>query len=55
MVLRSLKFNPLPNHKLSDWSKLKELADNTKNMIGKYKFVLGMVEIIVGKGENASY
>ena len=46
-------FNALPNDKFLDWSKLKELADDKINVIEKWKFVLGMVENIVGKGENA--
>ena len=37
-------FNPLPNDKILDWSKLKAFADD--------KFVLESVENIVGKGEN---
>ena len=46
---------PLPNDKFLDWSKLKELAVDTINVTEKFKFVLGRVENIVGKGENAGY
>ena len=48
-------FNPLPNDTFSDWSKLKELANDKINMIEKLKFVLDWVEKNVGKGENAGY
>ena len=47
--------NPSPNNKFLDWSNLKELAHKTINMIVKLKFVLGRVENIMGKGENAGY
>ena len=47
--------NSLPNYKFLDWSKLKELADNKINVAEKWIFVLGRVENIVGKGENAGY
>ena len=36
-------------------SKLKAFADNKSNVIQNLKFVLGRVENIVGKGENAGY
>ena len=39
--------------KILDGSKLKAFADNKMNMIEKLKWVLGRVENIVGKGENA--
>ena len=48
-------FNPLPNDKFLDWSKLKAVADDKSNVAAKLKFVLGRVENIVGKGENAGY
>ena len=47
--------NSLPNDKISDWSKLKAFANNKINVTEKLKFVLGKVENIVGKGENAGY
>ena len=47
--------NPLPNDKFLDWSKLKAVADDKSNVAAKLKFVLGRVENIVGKGENAGY
>ena len=48
-------FNPLPNDKILDWSKFKELADDKINVTEKVKLVLGRVENIVGKAENAGY
>ena len=48
-----LFINPLPMNKFLDWSKLKELADDKINVTEKLNFVLGRVENIVGKGENA--
>ena len=47
--------NPLPNNKFIDWSKLKALADSRINVTEKVQFDLGMVENIMGKGENAGY
>ena len=39
------------------WSKLREFefADNKLDLIEKLKFVLGRVENVVGKGENAGF
>ena len=48
-------FNPLPNDKFLDLSKLKTFADNKINANEKMKFVSGRVENIVGKEENAGY
>ena len=45
----------LPNDKFLDWSKLKTFAGDKIKVTGKMKFVLEMVENIVGKGENAGY
>ena len=45
--------NSLPNDKSLDWSKFKEFADNNISVTEKLKFVLGRLENIVGKGENA--
>ena len=47
--------NSLPNKKVLDWSKCKAFADDKMNVTIKFKFVLGWVENIVGKGENAGY
>ena len=47
--------NSLPNNKILDWSRLKAYADNNLNVHQKLNFVLGRVENIVGKGENAGY
>ena len=49
------QFNPLPNNKILDVSKLKTFADNNLNVNRKLKFAFGRVENIVGKGENAGY
>ena len=38
-----------------DWSKLKAFADDNLNVNQKFKFALGRVENIRGKGENAGY
>ena len=43
----------IPNYKILDWSKLKVFADDKLNVTEKLEFVLGRVENIVGKGENA--
>ena len=50
-----ITFNFLPNDKILDWSKLKAFADDNVNLTQKWKFHLGRVENIVGKGENAGY
>ena len=47
--------NPLPDDKILDWSKLKAFADDKINVAEKLDFVLGRIENIVGKGENAGY
>ena len=51
---RSL-FNSLPNDKILDWPKLRAFADDKLNAIEKLNFVLGLVENIVGKVENAGF
>ena len=45
----------LPNNKILDLSKLKVFADDKIIMTQNLNFVLGRVENIVGKGENAGY
>ena len=45
--------NSLPNDKLLDGSKLKALEDDKINVTEQLNFVLGRVENITGKGENA--
>ena len=45
--------NSLPNDKILDWSKLKAYAGDKINVTAQLKFVMGRVENIVGKGENA--
>ena len=47
--------NSLPNDKFLDWSIGKAFADNKLNVAEKLEFILGRVENIVGKGENAGY
>ena len=49
------RVNSLPNDKILDWSKFKALADNKINVTQNLSFVLGKVENILGKGENAGY
>ena len=44
-----MSFNPLPDDKILDWSKLKAFADNKIGVTFKQKFSLGCVENIVGK------
>ena len=39
--------------KILDWSKLKSFADKKIHVTEKLKFVMGRVENIVGKRENA--
>ena len=47
--------NSLPNDKILDWSKLEAFADDKLNAIEKLKYVLGLVENMVEKGENAGF
>ena len=47
--------NSLQNNKILNWSKLKTFADNKIKVAEKLNSVLGRVENIVGKGENASF
>ena len=48
-----MDLNFLPNDKIFDWSRLKAFADDKTNVTEKIQFVLGRVENIVGKEENA--
>ena len=48
-------FNSIPNDKILYHSKLKEFADDKINVTLKLKFVLGRVENIIRKTENAGY
>ena len=52
-----IEIKPLPDDKFFDGSKLKAFADEKINVTEKkkMKFVLEMVENVVGKGENAGY
>ena len=53
-----LKFssvNSLLNDKFSDWSKSIAFADDKINVTTSLEVVLGRVENIVRKGENAGY
>ena len=47
--------NSLPNNKILDQSNVKDLADNKLNITYEMNFVLGRLENILGKGENAGY
>ena len=49
------RFNPLPNDKILDLSKLKAFADDKINVTQKFNFVFERIENIVGKGENAGF
>ena len=49
------RLNSLPNDKFLDWLKLKAFADDKINVTEKLKFVLGRLENMVDKGENAGY
>ena len=47
-----MPFNPLPNDKISDMSKLKAYADDKRNATQKLKLILRRVENIVGKSRK---
>ena len=47
--------NSLPNDKILDHIKLKELADDKMNATKKITIVIGWVDNITGKEENAGY
>ena len=47
--------NSLTNDKILDGSKIKAFADDKINVTQEMKFVLEMVENIIGKGKNAGY
>ena len=51
----TVKFDPLPENKVLDWSKLKAFADHKIDVTEKLKIVLERLENIVGKVENAGY
>ena len=53
--MNNYRLNSLPYDKFLDWSKLKRFADDKINVTENLIFVLGQVENIVGKGENAGY
>ena len=48
-------FNPLPNDKILDLSKLKGFADDKISVAKIMIYVFDEGENIVGKGENAGY
>ena len=47
-----MAFNPLPNDKILDLSKLEAFADDKINVTYKQKFILGFVEKKCGKGRK---
>ena len=49
------ELNSLPNDKILDWSKRRELADNEIKLGKIMIYVSDRVENIVGKGEKAGY
>ena len=55
LYVRSIVVKPLPNDRVLDSSKFKAHANNRKNVTQNLNFVLGRVENILGKGENADY
>ena len=46
-------FLTLPNDNILDWAKFKSFADDKIYVAKKLKFLMGMVENNLGKGENA--
>ena len=48
-----MSFNSEPKDKSSDLSQFKVFADDKNRVTRKLKFVVGMLENIVGKRENA--
>ena len=50
-----ISFDPLPNDKILHWTKLKAFADDKLNFAKMRMFLLGRIENIEGKGENAGY
>ena len=55
MIFSPSGINPLLNDKILEWSKFKAFADDKINLTEQLLFVLGRVENIVRKGENAGY
>ena len=55
IVKDRVRVDSLPNNKIIDCSKLRAFADGKIYVTEKLKFVIGRVENIVGKGENAGY
>ena len=55
IAIRKVNLTLYPTTNFHDWSKLKAFADDKIIVTEKLKFVLGIVENIVGKGENAGY
>ena len=47
--------NPIPVDKISDWSKLKSVADSNLNVVQIIISVFDIVQNIVDKEESASY
>ena len=54
-VYVNVHLNSEPNDKILNQSKFKELTDDRIKANKKLKFVLGIEENILGKGENAGY
>ena len=55
LYLEIISFNPLPNDKILDMTKLKAFADNKLKVVKMKIFIFDRVENTVGKGENAVY
>ena len=54
-VDKNQKVNPLPDENILGLPKLKAFADDKRNVTQNVKVVFHMIEIIVGKEENAGY
>ena len=55
ILCNTLHLNPLPDDKISDWSKLKQSADNNFEFDVNSRKFSKLVENTVGKGEIARY
>ena len=55
MCLQYKSFNPLPDDKIFDWSKLKQFADDNFKFDENSRKFSKWVENTVGKGEIAHY
>ena len=54
-IMTGIILNSLPKDIFLGWSKMKALSDVKINVTEELKLVLGKLENIMGKGENAGY